>query len=128
MVRSAYTLTTAGEAREATGANESCTCAWLSGTERSACAKALPAIQSAKAAVVDALSKAEPEVCIEMRLLNREARDLAPPRGGNMAKLAPLGSLRCQRGEQCAPVLGLAHLERLQREAVAGDMLLRDRI
>ena len=43
-----------------------------------------------------------------------------------MAKLAPHSDPRCERGKQRAPVLCLAHLERLQGEAVAGDMLLRD--
>ena len=45
-----------------------------------------------------------------------------------MANSAPCSGLRCECGEQRAPVLRLAHLERLQRETVARHMLLRDRI
>ena len=42
--------------------------------------------------------------------------------------MRPCSGLTRQCGEQRAPVLGLAHLKRLQRETVARHMLLRDRV
>ena len=43
-----------------------------------------------------------------------------------MAKSAARGSLRRKCGEQSAPVFGRPHLERLEREAVTGGVLLGD--
>ena len=44
-----------------------------------------------------------------------------------MAKSAARGSLRGKCGEQSAPMFGRPHLERLEREAVTGGVLLGDK-